>query len=219
VIEKIFLKKVKNMSKESFENELTKNDFMQMELLFLNFLLSKILIKKMMYSKMFFEDLVLLIVKKHLPMHLVESQWLKRFSLHLCPRVVLPFMKLFTREILLELVEKTKQLYMLPALAYCYFVTSFDLWMSKGAYKIFIIVIKFCGVEWQLKHIVIGFFEAFDTFGHALAKDVVDLLNKYDLRKKMIAYVKDEGFNLNTMTIALKSIISYDILNLRKFSR
>jgi hypothetical protein len=28
---------------------------------------------------------------------------------------------------------KTKQLYMLPALAYCYFVTFSDLWMSKGA--------------------------------------------------------------------------------------
>jgi hypothetical protein len=28
----------------------------------------------------------------------------------------------------------------------------------------------------------LGFFEAFDTFGHALAKDLIDLLNKYDLR-------------------------------------
>jgi hypothetical protein len=39
------------------------------------------------------EDLTLLIFKNHLPMHLVESQWLKRFNLHLCPRVVLPFRK------------------------------------------------------------------------------------------------------------------------------
>jgi hypothetical protein len=40
--------------------------------------------------------------------HLVESQWLKRFSLHLWPSVVLPFMKQFSKEILLEFVEKTK---------------------------------------------------------------------------------------------------------------
>jgi hypothetical protein len=52
------------------------------------------------------EGLVLLIVKNHLPMHLVESQWLKRFNLHLWPSVVLPFMKQFSKEILLELVEK-----------------------------------------------------------------------------------------------------------------
>jgi hypothetical protein len=75
------------------------------------------------------EDLVLLIVKNNLSMHLVESQWLKIFCLHLCPSVVLPFTKQFSKEILLELVEKTKQLYVLPTLVDCYSVTSFYLWM------------------------------------------------------------------------------------------
>jgi hypothetical protein len=41
-------------------------------------------------------------------MHLVESQWLKGFSLHLCPWVVLLFLKQFAREILRELVKKIK---------------------------------------------------------------------------------------------------------------
>jgi hypothetical protein len=63
------------------------------------------------------EDLALLIVKNHLPMHLVESQWLVKFIFHLCPRVVLSFKKQVTKEILLELVEITKQLYVLFALA------------------------------------------------------------------------------------------------------
>jgi hypothetical protein len=52
------------------------------------------------------EDLSLLIVKNNLPMHLVENQWLKRFSLQLCPRVVLPSRKQFSKDILLELMEK-----------------------------------------------------------------------------------------------------------------
>jgi hypothetical protein len=34
------------------------------------------------------------------------------------------------------------------------------------------------------------------------------------LKKKIIAYVEDEGSNLNTMTTTLKSIVSYDILSL-----
>jgi len=46
-----------------------------------------------------------------------------------------------------ELVEKTKQLYVLFALANYYFVTSFDLWMSKGAYDIFSLVISFLGFD------------------------------------------------------------------------
>ncbi len=73
--------------------------------------------------------------------------------------------------------------------------------MSKGAYNIFAFVIYFLGVDQQPKHITIGLFEAFDTFGHALAKDLIELLKKYDLRKKIIFGVKNEGFNLNTMTI------------------
>ncbi len=83
------------------------------------------------------EDLVLLIVKNHLLMHFVESPWLKHFSLHLCPRVVLHSKKQFSQEILLEFVEKTKQLYALPCLAKYFSTTIFDLWMSKRAYDIF----------------------------------------------------------------------------------
>jgi hypothetical protein len=33
-------------------------------------------------------------------------------------------------------------------------------------------------------------------------------------RNKIIAYVKDEGSNLNTMTIALKSIVKCEVLGL-----
>jgi hypothetical protein len=54
-------------------------------------------------------------------------------------------MKLFTKKLLLELMEKTKKLYILLALAYCYFVTSFDLWMSKGAYNSFSLLLIFWG--------------------------------------------------------------------------
>jgi hypothetical protein len=136
------------------------------------------------------EDLAHLIVKNHLPMHLTKSQQLKIFSLHLCPRVVLPFRRPFSRNILSKLVEKIKQLYVLLALADCYYVTtSFDLWMSKGAYDIHALVIKFLGFDWQPKHIAIGLFEAFDTSRHALPKDLIKLLCKYDSRKKIITCV------------------------------
>jgi hypothetical protein len=62
--------------------------------------------------------------------------------------------------------------------------------MSKGAYAIFAINIKFLGANWQPKHIVIRLFETFDTSGHALAKDLIELLGKYDLRKKTLLMLK-----------------------------
>jgi hypothetical protein len=37
---------------------------------------------------------------------------------------------------------------------------------------------------------------------------LIDLLDKYGLRKKIIAYVKDEEFNFNAMIVILKSIMN-----------
>jgi hypothetical protein len=44
-------------------------------------------------QKQFLKDLIILIVKSHLPLQFVESSWLKRFSMHLCPRIVFPSKK------------------------------------------------------------------------------------------------------------------------------
>jgi hypothetical protein len=41
--------------------------------------------------------------------------------------------------------------------------SSFDLWMSKGTYDIFALVINILGKDWQPKHITIGLFEAMDN--------------------------------------------------------
>jgi hypothetical protein len=51
-------------------------------------------------------------------------------------------------KILLNLVEKTKQVYGLPKLTNCISATiNFELWMSKGAHDIFAIVVNFLGSD------------------------------------------------------------------------
>ncbi len=92
--------------------------------------------------------------------------------------------------------------------------TSFDLWMSKGAHDIFGLVINFLGFDWQPKHVTIGLFEAIKTNGQALANNLTKLFDQYGLRNKIIAYVKDEGSNLNIMTIALKYVLKCEVLGL-----
>jgi hypothetical protein len=57
--------------------------------------------------------------------------------------------------------------------------------MSKGAYNIFALFINCLGANWQPKHIAIRLLEAFNTFGHALAKELTELLGKYDLEKNL----------------------------------
>jgi hypothetical protein len=79
---------------------------------------------------------------------------------------------------------------------------NFGLWMSKGAYEVFAIVINFLSNDWQPKHVSIGLFEATKATNQTLAKNLTKLLDKYGLRKKIIAYVKDKGSNPNALTIA-----------------
>jgi len=50
----------------------------------------------------------------------------------------------------------------------------------------------------------------------ALAKNLIKLLDAYGLRNKIIAYVKDEGSNLNTLTNALKFVIKCETLGLEE---
>jgi hypothetical protein len=78
------------------------------------------------------QGLTFLVVKDHLPIQFDESTWLKHLVMHLCPRIVFPSKKTFSQEILVDLVEKMKQEYMLLKLKQCYYViASFDLWMSR----------------------------------------------------------------------------------------
>jgi hypothetical protein len=50
---------------------------------------------------------------------------------------------------LLDLVQKTKDVYVLPKLFhYMLTIACFDLWMSKGAYDIFALVINFLDENW-----------------------------------------------------------------------
>jgi len=52
--------------------------------------------------------------------------------------------------------------------------------------------------------------------GQTLVRNLTKLLNKYALRKKIIAYVKDERSNLNAMTIALKVVVKYEPFSLKE---
>jgi hypothetical protein len=61
---------------------------------------------------------------------------------------------------------------------------------------------------------MIGLFEANEIISARLTKQLKALLEKFGLTSKVLCYVKNEGTNLETMTIALKPIISCEALSL-----
>jgi hypothetical protein len=95
-------------------------------------------------------------------------------------------------------VEEKKQDYVLPKLKISIFVTSFDLWMFKGACDIFVIVINFVGSNWQPKQVTISLFEIIKIIDQTLANKLIELFDQYGLKRKII--VINEGSNLNTIS-------------------
>ncbi len=49
-----------------------------------------------------------------------------------------------------------------------------------------------------------------------MARNLIELLDQYDLRKKIIIYVKDEGANLNAMTKTLKFVVNCEVLSMEE---
>jgi hypothetical protein len=76
---------------------------------------------------------------------------------------------------ILKLVEKTKQLYVLPTLPKCNFLTaSLDLWISKGAHHICALVISFLGVDSNLKHVTFDIFEVAHVSKKTWTKNLIE---------------------------------------------
>jgi hypothetical protein len=107
-------------------------------------------------------------------------------------------------KMLLDMVEKTKEICVIPTLAFC----SFDLWMFCVGFDTFAIIMSFINTSWEPCHVTIRVFEVHNTTSVAMANHVKSLLDSFGLLDKVIEYVKDERSNLNTLIFALTSIVS-----------
>jgi hypothetical protein len=62
----------------------------------------------------------------------------------------------------------------------------------------------------------IGLLEAIETTSQTLIRNLRKLMDSYGLSKKIIVYVKDEGANLNSMTITFKFVVNCEVLGLEE---
>jgi hypothetical protein len=71
----------------------------------------------------------------------------KTFDLVFVSSSPVPFMKVFSHDVLLDIMEKTKQTNVLPFVEECHStIVSFDLCMSKGAHDVFTRDINLFGI-------------------------------------------------------------------------
>lgn len=86
--------------------------------------------------------------------------------------------------------------------------------MSRARFDTFTMVVNFIDKEWMPRHMMIGLFEATATSGTTLVAIVKPLFQKFKLENKVLAYVKDEGKNLNTLAIELTTLVSCEVMGL-----
>ncbi len=93
-------------------------------------------------QKAFIDDLVLLIMKGLFLLNIVENIWMRRFGLQRDRWVMFPPCNTLTEDILPFMMKCTLQELVFPFInAVIFVITTFDLWINKGAFDIFAFVI------------------------------------------------------------------------------
>lgn len=73
--------------------------------------------------------------------------------------------------------------------------------LSNGCQKehmmcLLLSIVNFISSDWKAKHITIGLFEVTNTSDVNMVLKLQELLNRCSMIEKIVAYIKDEGFNL-----------------------
>jgi len=72
----------------------------------------------------------------------------------------------------------------------------------------FAMIVNFINSFWEPIHVIVGVFEMKNRICTSTEYQVKILLDSFGLLDKIITFVKKEGFDLNTLINALKSIVS-----------
>jgi hypothetical protein len=93
-----------------------------------------------------------------------------------------------------NIVEKTKERYVLLPLASCVTcTTSFDLWMFRGGHDTFSMVVSFINNLWKHTYVTVGIFEMHNIADVAMANQVKVLLDSFGLLTKSLLMSKTKG--------------------------
>jgi hypothetical protein len=82
--------------------------------------------------------------------------------------------------------------------------------MSRIWYDTFFLVVNFIDDTWWPHHVTIRLFDALNTTRATLVEIMKPLLSQYQSTKKIVAYMKNERSNLNTLELAFLQLVNYE---------
>ncbi len=130
-------------------------------------------------QKEFEEDLTLFIAKELMSLSFVEAPFFNGLILKQNPHFNFPLRRILVNDILLRMVELTKDKYVFSSLESCHSCpVSFDPWMSKFIVDTFVTIMHFLNAQWEPCHIIVGIFETAHSTGSAMVLQANDVLAK-----------------------------------------
>jgi len=70
-----------------------------------------------------------------------------------------------------------------------------------------VLVVNYLDEGWTPRHVIVRLFEMHETTSSTMALQLQTLLENFELIHHVIAFVKNEGVNLGSMTITLQLVI------------
>jgi hypothetical protein len=106
----------------------------------------------------------MLTTKELVPLSFVETPIFKKLLWRQNPRLNFLLKQMFKHDIVLRIIEMTKERFVSPSLMSCNICTiPFDLWMSRGGVDTFVHIVHFLNDNWEPCHVTIEFFKTIDT--------------------------------------------------------
>ncbi len=110
--------------------------------------------------------MVLYVTKGYQLLSSVENPWLGCLVLQQCGRVQVPSHRQMVIEVLLDMVEKTKEICVIPTFtSYNICTCSFDLLMFCVNFDTFAIIVSFINISQEPSYDTIGIFEIYNIIG------------------------------------------------------
>lgn len=126
------------------------------------------------------ENVSLYVVEGFLPLETMESIWFQRLVDRLCPRLIFSSYKVFAKNVMFALMQKTLVEYVFLKLPiYVLSMCTFDLWTSKRPHNVFGVIVNFMLKNWEPKHITISLFQASYTINATMAFQFLQLLTSF----------------------------------------
>jgi hypothetical protein len=112
---------------------------------------------------------------------------MRRSGLWKEPQVVFTSCKTIIEDILPSMMKCALQEFVFPFVnATTSMIVTFDLWMNKGAFNTFVLVINFLTLDWEPNLLTIGLFEAKGILKVNFTNQLQVLFKKYKFTNKII---------------------------------